>query len=322
MNRKNATYRLVLAGLLVGVGLLLPFVTAHAFGLAGTVFLPMHLPVFLLGLLCGPAYGAAGGLLIPVLSCLLTGMPPLFPMLPIMAAELLVFGLVSGLLYQKARLPVYPSLLLAMLCGWSAYALVFQVLLLAGRGELKALSVSAALLQGIPGIAIQLVLIPPIVSAVSRRAGRSARPGPAELSFEKAKRMVRGGEASCVLLNGEKIVCTGRGQGVAPLVSIYENNPAALRGACVVDKVIGKAAAIIIVLGGAKKAYGEIMSASACNYLAAHGCEASFGERIGVVANRAGDGICPLEQSVLSVDDPEEGYRTLKETITRLRHAG
>jgi hypothetical protein len=322
MNRKNETYRLVLAGLLVGVGLLLPFVTAHTFGMAGTVFLPMHLPVFLIGLLCGPMYGAVGGVLIPVLSSLLTGMPSLFPMLPIMAVELLIFGLVSGLLYQKAQMKLYPSLLLSMLCGWAAYALVFQVLLFAGHGELKALSVTAALLQGIPGIAVQLILIPPIVAAVNRRSGREAQSGPAVLALEKAKRMIRDETASCVLLKDGKIICTGKGQGIAPLISIYENNPGALQGAFVVDKVIGKAAAMMIVLGGAKQAYGAIMSTSACEYLAAHGCGASYGERIDIVSNRAGDGICPLEQSVLTVDDPEAGYHILKETICRLRSAG
>ena len=78
----TSPYRIVLAGVLTALGVLLPFVTAHAFGVPGTVLLPMHLPVLLMGLLCGPQFGAAGGLLIPVISSLLTGMPVAFPMLP------------------------------------------------------------------------------------------------------------------------------------------------------------------------------------------------------------------------------------------------
>jgi hypothetical protein len=133
--RKNATYRLVLAGFLVGLGLLLPFVTAHAFGMPGTIFLPMHIPVLLIGLFCGPMYGAIGGILIPVLSSLLTGMPPFFPMLPIMTGELFTYGLVSGLLFHKAKMPIFPALLISMVSGRLVYGLVFEGLLTANNGN-------------------------------------------------------------------------------------------------------------------------------------------------------------------------------------------
>ncbi len=140
--------------------------------------------------------------------------------------------------------------------------------------------------------------------------------------FAKAKRLVQSGEASCVVIRNGKIACMGKGLGIAPLISIYENKPETLRGAFVVDKVIGKAAAMMIVLGGAKSAYGEVMSVSACEYLAKHGCDFAFGRRIDTVSNRTGNGICPLERSVLGVDDPAAGYRLLKETICRLKSAG
>lgn len=320
--RKSASYRVVLSGFLVGLGLLLPFATAHAFGMPGTVFLPMHLPVFLIGLLCGPMYGAFGGLLVPLLSCLFTGMPPLFPMLPIMTGELFTYGLVSGLLYRKVRMPLYPSMLIAMLCGRLAYGLIFQALLLADNGTLKALSVTGAFLEGIPGIVIQLILIPAIVYAVKKYFRYGGGAEPALLPEKKAKKMIREGRASCVVIRNGSIVRTASGQGISPLVSIYESEPDLLKDALVVDKIVGKAAAIMIVLGGAKRVYGEIMSAAACDYLSARGCRAEYGERIDVISNRTGDGICPLENSVLDIDDPETGYHRLKVTISRLRSAG
>lgn len=320
--RKSASYRVVLSGFLVGLGLLLPFVTAHAFGMPGTVFLPMHLPVFLMGLLCGPMYGALGGILIPLLSCLFTGMPPLFPMLPIMAGELFTYGLVSGLLYRKVRMPLYPVLLISMLCGRLVYGLIFQALLLANNGTLKALSAAGAFLEGIPGIVIQLVLIPAIVYAVKKYFNYGEGAEPALLTEEKAKRMIREGRASCVIIRHNAIIRTASGQGISPLISIYENEPDILKDALVVDKIVGKAAAIMLVLGGAKRVYGEVMSAAACDYLSARGCRAGYGERIDVISNRTGDGICPLENSVLDIDDPETGYRRLKVTISRLRSVG
>lgn len=325
MNKsKSATYRVVLAGFLVGLGLLLPFATAHAFGMYGNVFLPMHLPVFLTGLLCGPMYGALGGIIIPVLSTLLTGMPPVFPMLPIMTGELFTYGLVSGLLYNKVKMPLYPSLLISMLCGRLVYGLILQALLLTGAEALRSLSVLGAFLEGIPGIITQLILIPAIVYAVKKyfNYGHETESGATTLAEEKAKRMIKNGKVSCVIIKNDMITHTANGQGIAPLISIYENKPEVLEDAFVVDKIIGKAAAMMIVLGGAKGAYGEIMSAAGYDYLTVHGCRVDFGERIDVVANRAGDGICPLENSVLDTDDPETGYRLLKETISRLRDAG
>lgn len=319
---KSSSYRVVLSGFLVCLGLLLPFVTAHAFGVPGNIFLPMHIPVFLIGLLCGPMYGAIGGILIPVLSCIFTGMPPLFPMLPIMAGELSTYGLVSGLLYRKIKMPLYPSMLISMLCGRVVYGLIFQALLLANNGTLRAGSVIGAFIDGIPGIAIQLILVPVIISAVNKQLNHGYGGKPTMLTAEKAKRMIRNWQASCVIIKNNKIIHTASGQGIAPLISVYESNPDFLKDAFVVDKVIGKAAAIILILGGAKKVYGEFMSTAACDYLSARDCEIDYGERISVISNRSGDGICPLENSVLDTEDPETGYRLLKETISQLRDAG
>ena len=319
--QKSATYRMVLAGFLVGLGLLLPFVTAHAFGMPGTVFLPMHIPVFLMGLLCGPLYGATGGILIPVLSCLFTGMPPLFPMLPIMSGELFTYGLTSGLLYRKAKLSIYVSLPIAMVSGRLVYGLIFQGLLLANHGSLKALSVTGALVAGIPGIVIQLILLPAIVYAVNRYLRGEFRTEPAAFAAEKATRLVETGKRSCAVIKNGKIISTAKGQGIAPLLTFYENEPEILKGAFVIDKVIGKAAAMILILGGTQQVYGALMSSAALEYLTEHGCKADFGKKIDVVANRSGDGICPLESSVMDIEDPQIGYHRLKETISQLKNA-
>ncbi|MGI6145577.1 MAG: DUF1893 domain-containing protein [Clostridia bacterium] len=316
----NASHRVVLSGLLVAIGLLLPYFTAHAFGIPGIVLLPMHLPVFLIGLLCGPMYGALGGLIIPFLSSLLTGMPPFFPMLPIMLGELFTYGFVSGFLYYKVRIPLYPTIVISMLCGRVIYGLIFAVLLRFNNGVLQALSVTGALIEGIPGIIIQLLLLPVIVSFAHRHFQFNTEIK--TLSLEKAKQMIKDGKASCVIIKNDKIIRTLSGQGVSPLLLIYENEPEILQGAFVVDKVIGKAAAILLVLGGAKGVYGLIMSAAARDYLGAHGYQVNFGKIINSIVNRTGDGMCPLENSVLDIDNPEIGYHMLKETLKRLRSVG
>lgn len=144
----------------------------HGFGIPGTLLLPMHIPVLLCGFICGPLYGAFCGAALPILNCLLTGMPTPFPMLPIMFFELTVYGLTSGLLLsktplRKSRFGIYAALPISMICGRIAYAATFYSLLLA-TGQLKALTVSAAIVTGIPGIIIQLLIIPPIILMLGR----------------------------------------------------------------------------------------------------------------------------------------------------------
>ena len=156
-----------MSGFLLALGIILPYALAHGFGIQGTVLLPMHIPVLLCGFLCGPLYGAICGMATPVLNCLLTGMPVPFPMLPIMFCELTVYGLVSGLLFSKTSLGQkkygsYVALPITMICGRVAYAIAFYVLFLI-VGKLKALAVTAAIVTGLPGIIIQLLIIPRII---------------------------------------------------------------------------------------------------------------------------------------------------------------
>ena len=307
--------RVTIAGMLLALGILLPYVTSHMFGIQGTVLLPMHLPVFLMGLLCGPLFGAVGGALIPALSSVLTGMPATYPMLPIMACELTAYGLVSGLLYTKTGLNrkkwgVYPALLGAMICGKLVYAGVFQLLLILNPG-LKALSVTAALVTGLPGIVIQLLLVPAVVTAVNNSMGWRKKDATAS-----AVNLIREGTASCVVLKSGRIMHTAKGSGVRPLLELLDVG--CLRDAFVVDKIVGKAAAMILVLGGATEVYGETMSVAARDYLNARNIEARCGRLIDMIENRQKNGICPMERAVMDIKDPADGVKALRETLAAL----
>ena len=171
----SKTRRLVIASLFLAFGILFPLVTAHGLGVTGTVLLPMHIPVLVAGMLLGPAWGAALGVMTPVLSGLMTGMPVLFPMMPIMACELCTYGFVSGMIYKRTpigrlRLGSLISLTLAMVAGRCAYALVFELLLLA-NGSLRALTVWGAVVTGLPGIALQLLVVPSALYILERITG-------------------------------------------------------------------------------------------------------------------------------------------------------
>jgi riboflavin transporter FmnP len=160
------------AALYLALSVLLP-IGFHAFGMGGRVFLPMHIPVLLAGFLMGPVGGVVVGLLAPLLSYLTTGMPPTYAV-PLMSMELPMYGLVAGIAYRKLHLNVYIALIAAMLVG----RLMFGVGLFA-LGLFMDLPYTAsaffasggALWSGLPGIAVQLVLIPIVVAALNRKVG-------------------------------------------------------------------------------------------------------------------------------------------------------
>lgn len=157
--------KLTLAALFLALGLILPF-AFHSFGPnAGMMFLPMHLPVLLCGFLCGGGYGALVGVLTPLLSSVLTGMPMFFPNCISMMLELATYGVLTGLLMKK--LSVIPSLLIAMLAGRVVSGLANLVLLsFAGKAYTMTIFVTAAFVTAIPGIILQLILVPLLVTAV------------------------------------------------------------------------------------------------------------------------------------------------------------
>lgn len=313
---QTKTQKLTNAGMLIAIGLILPYATSHMFGIPGTVLLPMHIPALLIGFLCGPLYGFLCGLIIPALSSALTGMPAAYPMLPIMLGELATYGLVSGLLYQKTshlrkRLAIYPVLLTAMVCGRIVYGLIFSILMLAG-GQLKALSVWGAIATGLPGIVIQLILIPSVVMALEHGMGRRKMD-----SLQSAINLIKEETATCVVMKDHKIIKTISGQGIAPVIDLYEQG--VLKDAFVADKIIGKAAAMIMVLGGVKEVYGKVMSRAGKEYLESRGVKVSYGQCIDMISNRAGNGICPMERTVMEIEEPAEALTALKETLATLR---
>lgn len=133
----------------------------------GELLLPMHLPILLVGLLAGPFAGAISGLLGPVCSFTLSGMPSV-AVLPFMMIELCSYGLFAGLL-RKSSMPVVAKVFIAQVagrvCRAVAVAVAFYML---GTTEIAVASVWTGTVNGVTGIAIQLILLPIIVVAVEK----------------------------------------------------------------------------------------------------------------------------------------------------------
>jgi len=152
------------SGLLIATGLILPMVF-HTFALGGMMFLPMHIPILLGGFLLTPLFAVLVGITTPVLSSLLTGMPPFFPQGIQMVFELSTYAFVISYLYHRRRAPLYPALIASMLAGRTVAGVVNYFLLtyfFAGTFNLKVF-ISGMFITALPGIAIQLVMIPIMV---------------------------------------------------------------------------------------------------------------------------------------------------------------
>ncbi len=177
--KKTDAKKLVLSAMLLAVGIVLPLFTSQIKEIGDTL-LPMHLPVMLCGLLCGPFYGLALGFMLPFIRSILFSMPPMYPNAVWMASELATYGLVVGVLYFKFKNKnvgfLYVSLLTAMLSGRIVWGIVKGLLLGVGG---KAFPLQAFLVGGfidaIPGILLQLVLIPIIVKAYERAFAKDAK---------------------------------------------------------------------------------------------------------------------------------------------------
>ncbi|MGB7605578.1 MAG: ECF transporter S component [Lutisporaceae bacterium] len=159
---------IVLSGLFITLGIILPIIF-HAFG-AGSTFLPMHIPVLIAGFVVSLPFAIAVGAIIPMLSSLLTGMPPGFPVLPFMVFELATYGAFSSLMYRKFKSNVYISLICSMIVGRIVSSVVVWVLATFFMAKLPNpfVFIIVGITQGIPGIILQIVFIPGIILALQK----------------------------------------------------------------------------------------------------------------------------------------------------------
>jgi hypothetical protein len=159
------------AALCLAVAYVLPFLTGQI-PTVGKMLCPMHLPILLCGFLCGWGWGLTVGAVAPLLRSLTLGVPALFPMAAAMSLELATYGAIAGLLYyflppKKGYLLL--SLILSMLAGrvvWGGAMTLFTNVS-GGHFGWRAF-LTGAFVEAVPGILIQLFLVPTIVILVGR----------------------------------------------------------------------------------------------------------------------------------------------------------
>lgn len=166
----KTTKKLTLSAMFLAIGMVLPFLTGQI-PEVGNMMLPMHIPVLLCGLICGWQYGAVLGFVLPLIRYFVFGMPVLFPTGTAMAFELMTYGLVIGLVYSVSRwkciISLYRALIAAMIAGRIVWAAAQMILLgVSGSAFTLKMFLAGAFFNAVPGIIIQLVLIPTVMAAL------------------------------------------------------------------------------------------------------------------------------------------------------------
>lgn len=169
-NKSQSTQKMVISALCIALCYVMPFLTGGNQQL-NTALSPMHIPVFLCGYVCGPWWAMAVGFISPLFRSLTIGMPPLL-LAAAMAFELAAYGLCAGLMYRllPKKVPyLYGTLLISMVAGRIVSVLAKIIIFsIAAKPVTVGTFITDAFVATLPGAALHLALIPPVVMALQR----------------------------------------------------------------------------------------------------------------------------------------------------------
>lgn len=126
---------------------------------------------------------------------------------------------------------------------------------------------------------------------------------------------MRGGY-TCVLCKDETVY-TATERGVKPLVDWISANQETV-GFCAADKVVGKAAALLYVRMEVAAVYAKVMSRAAAETLQRYGIAATYDVMTEAVRNRTDTGLCPMEQTVMDIDEPNAALEAIRAKMKKM----
>lgn len=114
-----------------------------------------------------------------------------------------------------------------------------------------------------------------------------------------------------VIYKNNASVITSNDRGVNSLIKLIKEDKSQLSGSLIADKVIGKAAALLMIHAGVKEIYAPIISKPALQTLLKHNVKVYYDKEVERIINRKGDGLCPMETLCLDIEKPDEAYLLL-----------
>ncbi len=136
---------------------------------------------------------------------------------------------------------------------------------------------------------------------------------------ENLVKILHDGGYSCVIAKGNEVRTFTR-RGVADLYDLYNTDPGFMEGAAVADKVIGKGAAALLVLGKVKSVYTDVISVPALGLLHKAHIGTGFVREVPFIVNRDKTGSCPLESVCVDIDNAEDIYPVIQDFLHRMAH--
>ena len=171
MKKNNYVKKITFPALFLAIAYVLPFFTGQIQQI-GNMLCPMHIPVLVCGFVCGAPWGLMVGILAPILRSVMLGMPPMFPTAFCMALELGVYGGIAGFLHRKfpkKKIFVYISLIMAMIGGRVIWGIAMFISMYVVGGQFTIdVFLAGAITNAIPGIILQIVLVPVLVVLVEK----------------------------------------------------------------------------------------------------------------------------------------------------------
>ena len=164
--------KLILAALFLALAYVMPFLTGQIPEI-GSMLCPMHIPVLLCGFICGAPWGLVVGFAAPILRSFTLGMPPMFPTAVCMAFELATYGAVAGFMHrflQRKKGYIYCSLLISMIAGRIVWGIAMFICMGINGGIFTfSAFLAGAFTNALPGIIVQIVLVPILVMLLDNR---------------------------------------------------------------------------------------------------------------------------------------------------------
>jgi hypothetical protein len=135
--------------------------------------------------------------------------------------------------------------------------------------------------------------------------------------LETAKNLFHSGQYTCVLCKGD-VIYTSKEPGIKPLLGWIDDGTD-LKEFAAVDKIVGRAASFLYLLLGVKEVHASVMSEGAVRLLTDHGIPATYEECVEHIVNRAKTGICPMEEAVWEICEPEEALQALRKKVQDMK---
>lgn len=134
--------------------------------------------------------------------------------------------------------------------------------------------------------------------------------------IKQAESLLKKDNAVCVVISLKNGILKSQKSGVMPLLDWLNQSPELLKGACAADRVVGKAAVLLMVYGGVAEVYAEVISDFASDYLQQNEVPFAYTQKVPYIQNRDKTGMCPLERRCASISSPREAYEALSEMMT------